>query len=267
MLFCPTPSTERCLAEAFRAVNPDEDPPCPALDPASLLKCLTTPSFRRILVLTDMRLNTTIFPPAMSRDPPVISRNISLEGDQRGPRMMLDCALLADRLHVGAGVSVRVLHLTLANCSIGSEKPLTFLRFDQSSTLIINSTLVLQPNTLCLPHNQQASMLAQEPRLAAATPAGTPQSFSIGRQAAWCAASPNTCAPTASASTVNARGNVDGDRSAPVGVDPTSSAADNNSYSKLPPIPLEYASRTGLGPAYAATLDQPARTAFYSHPT
>ena len=238
-----------CFATAYKAVNPDENPPCPSLEGASLLKCLTTPSFKRILVLSDMQLNATTFAPAMSDSPFVIDRNISLEGDPRGPRMLLDCSLLTDRFQVAPGVTVAVQHVTLSNCSIGSQKPLSIMRFSQGSRLIINDSIVLQPNNLCLPQQQQVSMLLHERRVA-----GVPgvQSFSIGQASAWCPATPNTRTPG---------------QAPRVDVDVTSDASDNNSYSKLPAIPLEYANRTGLGPEYAATLDQPARTAFYSHPT
>jgi hypothetical protein len=61
-------AADYCLAEAYRAVNPDENPPCPALDSASLFTCLNTPSFSCIVVLSDIKLNVTTFPPTLSRD-------------------------------------------------------------------------------------------------------------------------------------------------------------------------------------------------------
>lgn len=246
---------DACLAEAFRAVNPDESPPCPALEAASLYNCLATSSYQRIMVLTDIKINTTIFPPSQSDRPFIITRNISLEGDPRGPRMKLDCSLLTDRFQVAAGVTVKVQHVTLANCSIGAEKPLSFMRFLQGSQLVLNDTFLIQPDGLCLPQQRQAAMLAHEPRPTAVP--GTLQSFRVGNASNWCALNPNTRAAVTAPK----------GQQPPVDVDTTSSASDNNSYSKLPSIPLEYASRTGLGPVYAATLDQPARVAFFTHPT
>lgn len=63
--------------------------------------------------------------------------------------------------------------------------------------------------------------------------------------------------------------NADGDaaRAAGPNEDPTSGAGEDNSYSVLPPLPQEFANTTGLGPAYAATLDQPAANPYYVHPT
>jgi hypothetical protein len=259
-------AAENCLAEAFRAVKPDGDPPCPALDPASLHNCLSTQSYSRIVVLLDMKLNATVFPPSMSDSPTVISRNITLESDGRGPRMVLDCALLTDRFQIPAGVTVLAHHIVPSNCTIGAERLLSFLRFNQGSQLIVNSSFVLQPSGLCLPHQQQLAAFSHEVRAAGVR--GSQRSFKIGQAAAWCAASPNTRAPTDRAA---GAGSAPTDRAADTGVAPvilpTETADDNSSYSKLPPIPLEYANRTGLGPTYAATLDQPARSAFYTHPT
>jgi len=249
---CPA---DACLAEAFRAVNPDESPPCPVLDAASLFNCLTTPSYQRIMVLTDVKLNTTIFPPILSDRPFLITRNISLEGDPRGPRIKLDCSLLTDRFQVAAGVTVKVQHVTLANCSIGAEKPLSFMRFLQGSQLVLNDTFLIQPNGLCLPQQQQAAMLADMPRPSAVP--GSLQSFRVGNASNWCRLNPNTRAAVTAPE----------GQQLPVDVDTTTSASDNKSYSKLPRIPLELASRTGLGPVYAATLDQPARVAYFTHPT
>lgn len=249
---------EPCLAAAFKAVNPDESPPCPSFEGASLLKCLTTPSFQRILVLADFKLNASMLPPSMTDNPFLIDRNVTLEGDGRGPRLMLDCSLLTDRFQVAAGVTVTVHHLTLSNCSIGTEKPLSIMRFNQGSKLVINDSSLLQPNNLCLPQPQQASLLLHEPR-AAAIP-GT-QAVRVGEASAWCAANPNTRAQPSSSP------DLPGLQAGRVDVDATSSASDNNSYSRLPPLPQVFANRTGLGPVYAATLDQPARAAFFTHPT
>lgn len=251
-------AAEFCITEAYRAVNPDKHPPCLALDLTSLLACRTTPAYSRIVVLSDLKLNAAIFPPSMSKSPPVISRNISLESDPRGPRMVLDCVLLTDRLQVPAGVTVTAKHIVLSNCSIGAEKPLTFLRFDQGSQLVINDSFILQPNNLCLPQEQQLAAFAHESRPANISGA---QSYRLSNEP-WCATNPNTRTPTDSAAAAAGTAPLPGSA-----VRPTVGADSNSSYSRLPPLPTEYANRTGLGPTYAATLDQPARAAFYTHPT
>jgi hypothetical protein len=185
----------------------------------------------------------------MSDQLPVIGRDVTLESDARGPRMVLDCALLTDRLQVTASVTIRAQHVVLANCSIGAEKPLSFLRFNQGSQLIVQDSYVLQPSSLCLPDQQQLTAFSTEPRPVSMTnPPG--QQLQMGQPSAWCAASPSSQTPAGANSTA-AR------------VPATDSPQANTSYSRLPQV---YANRTGLGPAYAATLEQPARTAFYTHP-
>jgi hypothetical protein len=172
--------------------------------------------------------------------------------------MVLDCALLTDRFQVPPGVRVAAQHIVLANCTVGAEKPLSFLRSSQGALLVIINTYVLQPNDLCLAHMEQLGQLGHESR-----PSTVPgsQSVRVGQSPTWCASNPNTRAAMQPGSA------ADANRSSNITVDTTSSAVDNSSYSKLPPIPLEYASRTGLGPTTAATLDQPARTPFFTHPT
>jgi hypothetical protein len=245
-------AADACIAEAFRALDPDRNRPCPASDAASLRTCLTTPSFTRILLIADIKLNASSsgFPPSMSDQPPIIGHNVTLESDPRGPRMVLDCALLADRMQVAAGVTIRTQHVVLANCSIGAEKPLSFLRFDQGSQLIVQDSYVLQPTNLCLPNQQQLTAFSTEPRPSSMGGPGS-QQIRLGQPSAWCAASPTSQAPAGTNSTA-------------VTVPATGSPQANTSYSRLPQV---YANRTGLGPAYAATLEQPARAAFYTHPT
>lgn len=207
------------------------------------------------MLLADIRLNASLasFPPPVKDPPALIARNLTLESDPRGPRMLLDCALLAGRFRVAAGATVWAQHVVLSNCSIGAVKPLSFLRFEGGSRLVLNDTIVLQPNNLCLPYQAQLGELSHQAR-----PADAPgqQAFQVGQQSRWCAPDPNTrTAMQAGAAPVNV-------------TSAGRTAADaNSSYSKLPPIPLEYANRTGLGPSYAATLDQPARAAFFVHPT
>jgi len=188
----------------------------------------------------------------MPEDPPVIARNITLESDARGPRMVLDCALLADRVQIAAGVTVFAQHIVLSNCSIGMEKPLSFMRFNQGSQLVVQDSFLLQPTNLCLPHRQQLVALSTEPRPAGIP--GTSQSLGVGQESTWCAARPDSQTAAAAGAT----------GAAGTAVGPTATAAQNTSYSKLPQV---FANRTGMGPAYAATLDQPARVGFYTHPT
>jgi hypothetical protein len=167
--------------------------------------------------------------------------------------MSLDCALLAGRFQVEAGVTVLVQHMVLQNCSVGAMKPLIFMQFEEGSRLVLNDTVVLQPDNLCLPYQAQLGELSHQ-ILRPAAVQGSQDSFRTGNQSAWCTTNPNTRAALQAGA-------------APVNATPAATADTNSSYSKLPPIPLEFANRTGLGPAYAATLDQPARAAFFMHPT
>lgn len=103
-------------------------------------------------------------------------------------------------------------------------------------------------------------------------PAAVPglQSVEPGQPLEWCVRSSGT--RTAADGILERNADGDGQKAAAGGapdpnVDPSSSAGDNNSYSVLPSLPQEFANRTGLGPAYAATLDQPAANRYYVHPT
>lgn len=247
---------ESCFVRALAQVDPDANPPCPAVDAASLRTCLTTPSFTRIMVVSDLKLDASeaSFPPSMAENPPVIGRNISIESDARGPRMVLDCALLSDRLQVAPGVTVTAWHVVLANCSIGAEKPLIFLRFSQGAQLVMRDSFVLQPTDLCLPVQQQQVALPTETR-PASFPSPASQQVRLGNASSWCPAGPYTASAAVSGAN---------NSSTAVRVPPTESPQDNSSYSRLPQI---FANRTGLGPAYAAALEQPARVPFYTHPT
>lgn len=225
------------------------------MDAPSLHACLSTPSYHRIVILADIQLNASLasFPPAFDHAA-VISRNITIESDARGPRMSLDCALLAGRFQVAAGVTVLAQHMVLQNCSVGAMKPLLFMRFEEGSWLVLNDTIVMQPDNLCLPYQAQVGELSRQVKPAPAQGNQQLQPLRIGNQSAWCTTNPNTRAALQAGA-------------APVNATPAATADTNSSYSKLPPIPLEFASRTGLGPAYAATLDQPARAAYFMHPT
>jgi hypothetical protein len=167
--------------------------------------------------------------------------------------MVLDCALLADRVQVAPGVAVTARHIVLANCSIGAEKPLSFMRFSQGAQLLVQDSFVLQPTDLCLPVQQQRAALATEPR-PASTPRPAGQQVRLGNASAWCPSGPYTASAASSAN----------NSSTDVRVPLTDSPQGNSSYSRLPQV---FANRTGLGPAYAATLEQPARMPFYIHPT
>jgi hypothetical protein len=204
-------------------------------DAASLRTCLTTPSYTRIQLISDVTLNasSTGFPPSMSENPPTIARNITIVSDRRGPRLVLDCALLADRVAVAPGVIISVEHLVLSNCSIGAEKPLTFLRFTEGSRLVVQDTFLMQPNNLCLPHRAQVIALTPDQQPGVKSPG-----IQVGQPSAW-------CAPGANASV-------------------TASADANASYSRLPQVDTN---ATGSGVTYAATLDQPARVPYYVNPT
>lgn len=176
-------------------------------------------------------------------------------------RCPADCSFLADRVQVTPGVTITLHHMLLARCSIGHEKPMMIFRFDQGSRLVVNDTYLLQPDNLCLPMQAQSGTALHRQR-----PAAIPglQSVELGQPQEWCARSSGT----RTAADGIMQGNADGDRKATgPNVDPSSGAGDNNSYSVLQPLPQEFANRTGLGPAYAATLDQPAANRYYVHPT
>lgn len=158
-------------------------------------------------------------------------------------------------------MTITLHHLLLSRCSIGHEKPLMIFRFDQGSRLVVNDTYLLQPDGLCLPIEPQQSSTAFHQARPAAIPGV--QTIRVGQPQAWCAGSSGTRTTADTSGTSNA----DGDRGISPNVDRTSSTGDNNSYSLLPPLPQEFANRTGLGPAYAATLDQPAVNPFYTHRT
>jgi len=212
------------------------------------------------MLLADSQMNLTTCPGWLSEDPLVINRNVTIMSDPRGPRLKLDCNHMTDRVQIAPGVTVTLHHIILANCSIGHEKPVSIFRFDQGARLIINDTVLMQPDNLCLPLQQQSGSALHQAR-----PAEIPglQSIKMGQPQAWCALSSGTRTAGVDA----APGNSDGDAGAPNNVDPTSGSKDNNSYSVLPPLPQEFANRTGLGPVYAATLDQPAVRPYYVHPT
>jgi hypothetical protein len=201
-------------------------------------------------LISDVMLNasSTGYPPSMSEALPVVSRNITITSDARGPRMVLDCALLADRIQVAPNVAVLVTHIVLANCSIGAQKPLSFLRFNQGSQLVVQDSFLLQPTDLCLPHQLQLAALPSEPRPASAP--GSTQQIVLGNATAWCALGPGF-EP------------LIGSGNASLVVGPTVGAQDNSSYSRLQQVP----GRPGQDLLFAATLSQPSRTAFYNHPT
>jgi hypothetical protein len=167
---------------------------------------------------------------------------------------------MTDRVQIPAGITVTLQHLVLAHCSIGHEKPVAIFRFDQGSSLVINDTFALQPDNLCLPIRQQTGTVLHEPR-----PTGVAgvQRIKEGQPQSWCRGNSGT----RTASDNVTKGNEDGDKAAGSNEDPASSLEDNNSYSSLPPLPQVYANRTGMGPVYAATLDQPAVNAYYMHHT
>lgn len=173
---------------------------------------------------------------------------------------MFDCSYMTDRVQIPAGITITLQHIILAHCSIGHEKPVAIFRFDQGSNLVIDDTFVLQPDNLCLPIRQQTGTALHEPR-----PAGVAgvQRIQEGQPRSWCKGNSGT---RTKSDTVT-KGNADGDKAAGSNVDLTASLEDNNSYSNLPPLPQVYANRTGMGPVYAATLDQPAVNAYYVHPT
>lgn len=224
---------DACIAQAFSAIAPV--PACPVSDAASLRTCLTTPSYTRIQLISDVTLNASsnAFPPSMSENPPTVARNITIVSDKRAPRLVLDCALLADRIAVAPGVVVSVDHLVLSNCSIGAEKPLTFLRFSEGSKLVVQDSFLMQPNNLCLPHRTQVIALTPDQQ-----PGAQPAGIQVGQPSAWCNAGANASV--------------------------TASADANTSYSSLPPV---NGSAAGSEVTYAATLDQPARVAYYVNPT
>jgi hypothetical protein len=173
-----------------------------------------------------------------------------------------DCSFLADRVQVAAGVTITLQHMLLSRCSIGQEKPMMIFQFDQGSRLVVADTYLLQPDNLCLPLQTQSGSALHRQRPAGIQ--GPLQSIELGQPQQWCARSSGT---RTAADGILAR-NSDGDgRAAGLNVDPSSGVKDNNSYSVLPPLPQEFANRTGLGPAYAATLDQPASNRYYVHPT
>lgn len=223
--------------------------------------CLTNPSVSKVLILADVQMNTSTCPSWLSEDPFVINRNVMIMSDPRAPRLQLDCGLMTDRVQIPSGVTITLHHLILSRCSIGHEKPLMLFRFDQGSKLVVNDTYLLQPDGLCLPVQQQYATANHQTRSTEFGPGIN--DFKPGEPQKWCPASSGT----RTAAAADGTGNVDGDPRAPANTDPTSGAADNNSYSVLPPLPQEFANRTGLGPVYAASLDQPAVNAYYSHPT
>jgi hypothetical protein len=265
---CTSHATDACLAEAFAAVSPDTHPPCPAPTPELLLKCLADPQATSIILIGTLVLNTTLTPPRDKEPPLQIGRNVTLMADPRGPRMTLDCGLVSDRLQLLPNVTLTLSRLILVNCSIGAHKPLSVVRLSAGSRLLLNGTHVLQPSELCVPLQQQAGVVPHQAR-----PPSVPgvQVTQLGQPGQWCARQPGTrtrgvddAAPGGGGSGANSSRNAVAAAGAP-----TVDADGNSSYSStaLQPLPTEFANRTGLGPAYAATLDQPATTAYYAHQT
>lgn len=255
--------TDACLAAAYEKVNPDAHPPCPVFNAPALHACLTKPSVTSVMILSNLSYNTSTIQPPGSDDRYIITRNITVFSDGRGPRLTWDCGLVIDKYELQPGQTITVQHVILANCSIGSEKPLGIVRLDAGSQLVINDTMVLQPPNLCLPLQQEQGTL-----LHATRPATLPglQMVQIGEPQKWCAKEPGTrteaeAGPAAAAS--NSTADLPSDEIA------TATPGGNSSYGAtfLPPLPQVYAARTGLGPASSATLDQPAFVPYFFHPT
>jgi hypothetical protein len=87
LLLFATMAADACLAAAFRAVNPDAHPPCPAMDGFMIHSCLVNPSVTQILVVADSEMNLTTCPEGLADVPFVINRSVTIMSDPRGPRM------------------------------------------------------------------------------------------------------------------------------------------------------------------------------------
>jgi hypothetical protein len=70
-----------CLSQAYDAVNPDKQAPCPALDAEMLLGCLGTQNYSRIVLLQAATMNLSSAP--SQQQPVLISRNLTIMSDPR----------------------------------------------------------------------------------------------------------------------------------------------------------------------------------------
>jgi hypothetical protein len=60
--------------------------------------------------------------------------------DPRGPRQYLDCGLLSDRVMVAAGVTLRLNHLILVNCS--SFRALSYFKMEPGAHAALNDSII-----------------------------------------------------------------------------------------------------------------------------
>lgn len=54
-----------------------------------------------------------------------VCSNVTIMSDPRGPRMLVDCSHVTDRVQIAPNVTITLFHLRLARCSIGYEKPVS----------------------------------------------------------------------------------------------------------------------------------------------
>jgi hypothetical protein len=155
--------TDACLNAAYQAVNPDNNnPPCPASDGYSLHNCLTDQANTKIIMLQDSHLNLSTCPPALAQHPFLLTRNITIMSDPRGPRLMFDCGSLSDRVQVAPGLTFTLQHMILANCS--TPKAMNVMRMSAGVNVVFNDSVILQAGELCLPTDQSANMAAHQAR-------------------------------------------------------------------------------------------------------
>lgn len=146
------------------------------------------------------------------------------------------------RVQLMPGHSLTLQHIILANCS--TPKPVSIVRFSNNTELIVNDTFIVPAANLCLPVMEQLGDTLHQSRPESI--AGV-QSMAPGQPESWCrndSGVDNTKTPGSIVST--------------------------NSYTQMS-VPIAavklFANTTGWGPAYAATLSDPAVTPYYVHPT
>eukprot|EP00775_Hariotina_reticulata_P003224 gene3224-3501_t len=172
-LLCPKPvahecisnhSPSTCLNAAYKLANPElEHPPCYAWDGFSLHDCIrNNQAVEKVVILQDAHFNLSTCPVYLADNPLLLTRNIHILADPRGPRLLIDCGFVPERVTVAPGLTITLQHAIVTNCD--TPKAANLFRMFAGVNLVLIDTIHLPGPNMCLPLEQQVSEAGHKAR-------------------------------------------------------------------------------------------------------
>jgi hypothetical protein len=165
-LLCPKPVAKGCISQhspgaclnaAYKLVNPELDhPPCYAWDGYSLHDCIrNNQAVEKVVILQDAHFNLSTCPVYLADNPLLLTRNIHIMADPRGPRLLIDCGFVPERVTVAPGLTITLQHAIVTNCD--TPKAANLFRMFAGVNLVLIDTIHLPGPNMCLPLEQQVA--------------------------------------------------------------------------------------------------------------